>query len=165
MFNFLRHRHVWLARLVCVLVPLIAVTVSASQWRNSLGGPAVEESLALESRAGLHRGLKFLLAQQLPDGSWARHPALTGLAVLALLNAPGEIRSPESNSAAERAAGWLRQRLAADMLAPPARQQAGETSPRPILQLAVGSWALIRLRQESDHLLLREVRMRLLAAQ
>ena len=133
----------------------------AGQWRDTLGGPAVGESLALESRSAIRRGMNFLLDRQLPDGSLARHPALTGLAVLALLNAPGELRSPASAAAAERAAGWLRRRLAAETDAP----IAGETPPRPILHLAVGSWALMRLGQPADRPLLREVRTRLLAAQ
>ncbi len=161
MFQFQCPRHVWLTRLVCGMVVLIGVAAPASPWRSSLGGSAVEESLAMESRAGLRRGLNFLLAQQLPDGSWARHPALTGLAVLALLNAPGDLRTSESATAAERAAGWLRRRLAEEAVVPP----GSELSPRPVLQLAVGSWALIRLGQQADRPLLGEVRTRILAAQ
>ena len=161
MLQFQCPHHIWFAWLVCGMMALTGVAAPASPWRSSLGGPAVEESLALESRAGLRRGLNFLLAQQLPDGSWARHPALTGLAVLALLNAPGELRPSESAAAAERAAGWLRRRLAEETVTSP----DGELSPRPVLQLAVGSWALIRLGQESDRPLLGEVRTRLLAAQ
>ncbi len=130
-----------------------------------LSRPPVEESVALESHAAMRRGMGFLLASQLPDGSWGRHPALTGLAALALLNAPERLGTPESAAASERAACFLRRRLAADAGAPEPAADAENAGNLFLLNLAVGSWALVRLGHEEDRPLLRSVRARLLAAQ
>ncbi len=133
---------------------------------TGLCGSAVDESVAQESRGAIRRGLQFLLKEQLPDGSWARHPALTGLAALALLNAPEGLATPESAAAAERAARWLRRALAEPAAAPDAagERRSGQ-APYPTLNLAAGSWAVIRLQLGEDGEFLRGVRRRLFAAQ
>jgi squalene-hopene/tetraprenyl-beta-curcumene cyclase len=49
---------------------------------------ALDISLQQESDRAVARGLEFLGQQQQPDGSWRKHPGITGLATLAFLQAP-----------------------------------------------------------------------------
>ncbi|MCX7818352.1 MAG: terpene cyclase/mutase family protein [Kiritimatiellae bacterium] len=66
--------------------------------------PGLSESLQREARAAIDRGLRWLLAQQSPTGSWsnAQYPALTALPLWALAKA-GMADSP----AAQRAVDFL----------------------------------------------------------
>ncbi len=45
----------------------------------------VSESLRLEAKAGIRRGLKYLKGKQKKNGSWRDHPAITGLVATAML--------------------------------------------------------------------------------
>jgi squalene-hopene/tetraprenyl-beta-curcumene cyclase len=46
--------------------------------------PGLRPSLQYESEAAVDRGLKYLRNRQLPNGSWANHPVITAMAVLAV---------------------------------------------------------------------------------
>ena len=45
----------------------------------------LDASLVYEAQHALRRGLRWLQRRQAPDGSWVKHPAITGLCVTALL--------------------------------------------------------------------------------
>jgi squalene-hopene/tetraprenyl-beta-curcumene cyclase len=80
---------------------LIAALTAAPLLRAAerIEGPAKPdrgESLAREARAGIQRALKYLEARQLPDGSWARHPAITGLVVTAMIRSGLDAYGPRS---------------------------------------------------------------------
>lgn len=54
------------------------------------GGPEATVSLSLvkDARRALRQGSEYLLAQQLPDGSWKKDPAITGLVLYSFLLDP-----------------------------------------------------------------------------
>ncbi|MFH0953645.1 MAG: prenyltransferase/squalene oxidase repeat-containing protein [Verrucomicrobiota bacterium] len=64
-----------------------AVTITATQGEP---GP-LSRSLAIEARAAIDRGVKWLLAQQNPEGHWSNEgfPALTALPLWALVRSGG----------------------------------------------------------------------------
>ena len=49
---------------------------------------ALDISLQQESDRAIARGIEYLGQQQQPDGSWRKHPGITGLVTLAFLQAP-----------------------------------------------------------------------------
>lgn len=72
-------------RLAVVLALSLCAAALAGDRASLTVKPRRSQSLALEARADILRALKFLETRQLPDGSWARHPAITGLVVTAML--------------------------------------------------------------------------------
>ena len=49
--------------------------------------PQIPETLLREALASIQRGVNYLTDTQQEDGSWSKHPAVTGLCVMALQNA------------------------------------------------------------------------------
>jgi len=65
---------------------LLAAAIVAA---GAFGATAVDISLRQEADRAIANGLDYLAQQQEPDGSWRKHPAITGLAVLAFAQMPG----------------------------------------------------------------------------
>ena len=68
--------------------------------------PGLRPSLQYESEAAVARGLKYLRNRQLPNGSWANHPVITAMAVLAVAG-DENLLEPSSDRAAQRGTGFL----------------------------------------------------------
>ena len=92
--------------------PTLRISIAASLLLSGLAhgqGEALKpsnESLKLEVERAIDRGIKFMLSQQQEGGHWgeARNPALTGLAVQAILGSParvGDALTPEVEKALE----------------------------------------------------------------
>lgn len=58
----------------------------------------VSESLRKEAGAGIRKGLKYLEGRQKKNGSWRDHPAITGLAVTAMLRSGEKEFGPNSKT-------------------------------------------------------------------
>jgi squalene-hopene/tetraprenyl-beta-curcumene cyclase len=119
----------------------------------------VDTSLTLEARSAIRRACRSLVARQLPDGSWAAHPAVTSLAALALLNAP-DATAAEHAAAARRGAAAVAEALPLQLDADGTVQR-----PYPVLTTAVAVLCLVRLDETAHTPLLRRARAFLLAAQ
>ena len=122
----------------------------------------VDDSTRLEALTAQRRGVRFLLARQLPDGSWGENPAVTSLATLALLNC-GENEEPAIPAAAERGVTFIVEHLpqpAADSLPVPSAATG-----YPVLATAVGVLAILRLDRPADHPTVGRLRQYLLNAQ
>ncbi|HLH80897.1 MAG TPA: prenyltransferase/squalene oxidase repeat-containing protein [Chthonomonas sp.] len=131
-------RHLWSALLVAV--PLLLTTAPAFAGQQRTRRPVspwdVEARLYLgtpQSERAVERGLKYLAAQQMPDGHWASggYPedvAITGLCLLAFLSAgyqPG--RGPYGTNL-DLAVDWLAKQV----------QMSGQFAPPGLIRSANG---------------------------
>jgi squalene-hopene/tetraprenyl-beta-curcumene cyclase len=89
-----------LALLACVLIASIT-TLSAADATNV--------SLRLETQHAIDKGLRWLMAQRHADGYWseAEQPALTALALSAILGDPSRDRDKELRADVNRSLDWL----------------------------------------------------------
>lgn len=71
------------------------LVIAAIFGAAALAAPAIEISIQQEADRAIANGLDYLAKQQEPDGSWRKHPAITGLAVLAFAQTPGGL-TPEA---------------------------------------------------------------------
>ena len=69
-------------RIAALLAPLL---VSAAAVTAELSAPPLSDSLRREAVSSLDRGVAYLLKKQDKDGSWSKHPAVTALAAMALV--------------------------------------------------------------------------------
>lgn len=139
--------------------PAAAPTPPAATAPLPLALRRVDTSLALEAQAAIRRGCRYLVSRQLPDGSWAAHPAVTSLAALALLNAPGTTGA-EMAPAGRRGALAVAEALPLQLATGPAAQR-----PYPVLTTAVASFVLVRLQDPAHDALLHQARTFLLQSQ
>lgn len=118
-----------------------------------------DESLRLEARMAMRRGAAYLVANQLPDGSWANHAAITSLAALALMNLPvktlGDIE-PKIGQALDAIAQQAASSGAIGL---------NRSRDYPVFTTAVSLLALIRAERPEDETVLRHARRFLLEAQ
>ncbi len=73
--------------------------LSAALWIGLAGGATagpgdLGAQRVAKLRTALDKGRSFLLGKQQSDGSWLHHPAITSMAVISLLQAPGEPAEP-----------------------------------------------------------------------
>lgn len=82
-------------------VAIAGVCVLASGFARGAATPDVALSPDVRGSVNqaLAKGAAFLLSKQGPDGSWLHHPAVTALAVTALLQMPQEATAPHGPAA------------------------------------------------------------------
>lgn len=85
MKTFTRCKISLLTATLCLGTPL---ATQAAEKAAPAAKSQLSESLTLEVRASLTKGVEFLLGKQLPDGSWLQHPAVTALACAAIFESP-----------------------------------------------------------------------------
>jgi squalene-hopene/tetraprenyl-beta-curcumene cyclase len=75
--------------LVALLMTLAVAVAHAAETTPLPAKPKLpsltDESLLKEVARAQERGMEFIRGKQLPDGSWNKHPAITGLAITAIL--------------------------------------------------------------------------------
>ena len=141
-----------------LLLPVHGIRSDPAPTPVAVTRARVEDSLRLEARAALRRGCRNLVSRQLPDGSWAEHPAVTSLATLALLNA-GPLAEIDSQHV-DAALNFIGRRSGHDH----ALESAAE-SQYPVFSTAVSMLALIRADRPQDQAALRQDREFLLSSQ
>ncbi len=85
-----------------------AITLTAQINESKL-----PDSIALEAKSSINRGVTFLLKKQMPNGSWNFHPAMTSLCALAIANSPEDERTDVKNAVA-KAAQFIRTHVQPD---------------------------------------------------
>jgi len=151
--------------LCCAVWWMVLLPADSAEAGAGMGGGSVaairsriEDSLRLEAHAALRRSCRQLQTWQLPDGSWAEHPAITSLAVLALLNA-----RPWAAAESQRydaALDFICRKITRDGMSLTRLEQA-----YPVFTTAVSMFALIRAGRPGDQSAIRNAREFLLSSQ
>ncbi len=93
------------AAMACILlVPPVSAnrtTVKPDDAAAKKSAGAISTVTRAAAEVALSQGATFMLSKQIPDGSWLQHPAITSLAVMALLQSP-EAKTPAVKKAVER---------------------------------------------------------------
>ena len=90
-----------------LLSSLIAFTLLGVSQLYTAAAAEVELSIEKEARAAIERGVEFLLDTQTESGSWKRHPAITGLACVALHESNLAQQKPEINAAIQKGREYI----------------------------------------------------------
>ncbi|MBT3377473.1 MAG: terpene cyclase/mutase family protein [Lentisphaerae bacterium] len=69
---------------LAVAITVTGALFSTAQPTPSLAVPQIPETLVLESRAAVERGIGFMMDKQMSSGAWLHSPAITALACMAL---------------------------------------------------------------------------------
>ena len=121
---------------------------------------AIAAPVRAEAEAALTKGARFLLAKQLPDGSWIQHPAITALAAMALAQAPGAKTDPAIKPAIDRALDFV-----VKFAKPDGSIWNDKTDDYPNYSTSIATLALAELNRPQDQKILRGARDFLLGSQ
>ncbi|MFW6413925.1 MAG: hypothetical protein ACOCZS_01365 [Verrucomicrobiota bacterium] len=116
-------------------------------------------SLQLETELAVDRGAEFLVEDQLENGSWNDHPAITSLATLALANLPDNSRV-QAEVAIKKALDYLKQQVQED-----GGLWNRKTENYKLYSTAVGVMALVRCNRSEDLAVIGKVRNYLVNSQ
>jgi len=85
-------------------VALLALVSSKAPAAN---GPDIPESLLLEAKSSIQRGVNFLTDTQMENGSWLDQPSVTGLCMVALHNSNSQQNPSIRKAAVEKARKYI----------------------------------------------------------
>jgi len=126
-------------------------------------GQTIEEglgvSLELEALTAIDRGSAYLIDNQLPNGSWRNHPAITSLAALALANLPDNTETQVGNTV-ELALEYLK-----DQIHNNGAMWNEKTEQYKLYSTAIGVLALVRCNRPQDLEAIGKVRNFLISTQ
>ena len=148
-----------LSAVLCGAALHVCTDLPAGDSALTVARDDLDVSLRLEAETSMLRGTRYLLAQQLPDGSWSRHPVITAYALLALANGPDAF-SPDNRRAVARAAEFVAAQAHADGSIWNYRTKGYQ-----VCSTAAGLMALIRVERPEYVSLMQNARCYLVGAQ
>lgn len=93
---------------IITAVGFTLTTLSAQTLKSKL-----PDTLTLEAKSSINRGVSFLMKKQMPNGSWNFHPAMTSLCALAIANSP-EAETERAEKAVKNALTYIRRHARKD---------------------------------------------------
>jgi squalene-hopene/tetraprenyl-beta-curcumene cyclase len=124
-------------------------------------GPKIPETLVRESYSSIERGVNYLFDSQEDDGSWIHHPAVTGLAIIALYNSGDNGSKALKKEAIEKGLAFIRKFVQKDG----SIWMAGKEKEYPNYTTAVSLCALATVAKPEDEAIMRKARKFLIGSQ